>query len=415
MQRKDKSLPLEQNAKGLPPRAAVVDLHNSEEKPAQKQIWTAASPARLKVRHSLLAISFVVCVLLPMLVTAGYLYLVADDQYASTVGFSVRKEQTNSAIDLLGGITQLSGSSSSDTDILYKFIQSQQMVTAVMAKIDLVRMYQNRGDPVFGLGSDTRIEALTNYWHKMVKVYYDGGSGLIEVRVLAFSPEDAHAISEAVFEESSRMINELSAIARADATRYAKEELDLALSQLKEARTAITKFRSTNRIVDPQADIAGQMGLLNTLQEQLAASLIELDMLQTTAKPNDPRMEQAQKRVSVIQDRIKAERERFSDGAGASDGTGERDALTKLIGDYETLAVDQEFAEKRYLTALAAYDASLAEAQRKTRYLATHIPSTLAQTSEFPKRFVHLVMVALFFFAGWAMLALTAYSLRDRR
>ena len=56
---------------------------------------------------------------MPALVTAFYLWTRAADQYASDVAFSVRTEEKGSAIELLGGITELSGSSSSDTDILY--------------------------------------------------------------------------------------------------------------------------------------------------------------------------------------------------------------------------------------------------------------------------------------------------------
>ncbi len=57
------------------------------------------------------------------------------------------------------------------------------------------------------------------------------------------------------------------------------EDLDLALERLKAAREALTAFRLANQIVDPNADIQGQMGLLNTLQAQQAEALIEFDLL----------------------------------------------------------------------------------------------------------------------------------------
>ena len=85
-----------------------------------------AKPARLRLRHVIIVLSFVLWVVLPVAVSGWYLYTVARDQYASHVGFSVRTEEIGSAIELLGGITELSGSSSSDTDILYEFIQSPQ-------------------------------------------------------------------------------------------------------------------------------------------------------------------------------------------------------------------------------------------------------------------------------------------------
>ena len=216
--------------------------------------------------------SFLLLVVAPLGGAGWYLYTVADDQYASHVGFSVRKEEVGSAVELLGGITDLSGSSSSDTDILYEFIQSQQMVRIIDKRLNLKEIYHNPDDIIFGLGDDGRIEALSSYWGRMVKVFYDSASGLIEIRVLAFDPAHARAIAQAVFEESSRMINDLSTIAREDATRYAREELDRGVERLKAAKAAMTAFRSRTRIVDPLADIQGQTGLLNSLQEQLAAA-----------------------------------------------------------------------------------------------------------------------------------------------
>ena len=68
----------------------------------------AARPARIKRRHWLLALSFVVLVLVPIGVAAAYLWTRAADQYISRVGFSVRTEEASSAIELLGGITSLS-------------------------------------------------------------------------------------------------------------------------------------------------------------------------------------------------------------------------------------------------------------------------------------------------------------------
>ena len=87
---------------------------------------TDTAPAsKIRVRHRLVLASFLVLVMAPIGVSAWYLWYRAADQFASTVAFSVRQEKMRSAIELLGGITDLSGSGASDADILYEFIQSQ--------------------------------------------------------------------------------------------------------------------------------------------------------------------------------------------------------------------------------------------------------------------------------------------------
>jgi capsular polysaccharide transport system permease protein len=112
----------------------------------------------------------------------------------------------------------------------------------------------------------------------------------------------------------------------------------------------------------------------------------------------------------VIRKRIEEERAKFGIG-----GAGESEAYATLVGEYESLIVDREFAEQAYLTALTNYDAAQAEAQRQSRYLAAHIKPTLAQSADYPRRGVILGAMALFAFAAWGTLSLVYYSIRDRR
>ena len=380
--------------------------------PAVVQIKPQAGPVRARTRHMILLVSLLVMVVAPVCVGGFYLYAIAVDQYHSTVGFSVRKEESSTPVELLGGITNLSGSSTSDTDILYQFIQSQEMVEAVDEKLDLRTLWSKpRFDPVFALDADVSIEDLMRYWRRMVRISYDGGTGLIELRVLAFDPQDAQDVAQKVFEESSRMINDISAIARQDATRYAQDELGKSVERLKDARLAITQFRSRTQIVDPTTDLQGQMTLLANLQGQLAEALIAMDLLRETTRESDPRITQAQRRIDVIGARIEEERDKI--GVSGSDSEG-RDYAT-LFSEYERLAVDREFAEQSYIAALTAYDGALSEAQRQSRYLAAYVQPTKAQTPLYPQKEVLTALLALFCFLVWAILVLVYYSIRDRR
>lgn len=369
-------------------------------------------PARVKRRHRGVVLSFIVLVLLPLAVAGWYLWTRAADQYASTVGFSVRTEEVGSAIEILGGITELSGSSSSDTDILYEFLQSQKLVRDIDEQLDLRGIWSKaENDPIYSYDTSGTIEDLLEHWQRKVSVYYDTGTGLMELRVLAFDPNDANAIAEAVFAKSSSMINELNAIAREDAIGYAREELETALERLRQARQVLTQFRNRNQIVDPTVDLQSQAGLLGSLEAELANSLIELDLLKQTSRAGDPRIVQAERRVQVIEERIDAERKKLGFGSGTEDG----DFLADLVGEYERLVVDREFAETAYVSALAAFDASQAEARRQSRYLAAHVLPTLAERAEYPQRSLLLGLLGLFLFLGWSIIVLVYYALRDRR
>lgn len=371
--------------------------------------------ARIKLRHRIVFLSFLLGVLGTNLAAAWYLWERAADRYVSVAGFSVRTEEISSAVELLGGVAELSGSGSSDEDILYKFIQSQELVRTVDDALDLRHLWSKADpeiDPIFSYAPPGAIEDLTDYWARMVTVYNDSSTGLIDLEVQAFDPEDAQNIARMVYDESSRMINRLSDIAREDATRHAREELETAVQRLKVARAEVTKFRNKNQIVSPDSTLQIQTGLLSSLEMQMAETLIDLDMLRQTSTEKDPRTKQAERRREVIEARLRQERGKL--GIGSASDTRD-DRFADLVGEFESLSVDRQFAEQSYTAALAAYDAAVAESRRQTRYLAAHVSPTLAETSIYPNRPVTMGLIALFSFLIWSILVMVGYSLRDRR
>ena len=404
--------------------APVRPVLKAEARPGGPPAGTAPAPSKLsavrpvaaeaamQLRHRGILASFAALVVLPVFLTASYLWLVAVDQYASTVGFSVRTEEVSSSLGILGGLTRLSGSSS-DADILYDYIHSQELVEFLDDEIDLKAIFSKAwpNDPIFAFNPDGSIEDLVDHWEDKVKITYDTSSGLMTLRVLAFTAEDATLIATKILERSTEKVNLLSQDAREDATRYTRTEMERALERLKEAREALTKFRMQSRVVDPVADLQGQMGVLNSLQAQLAESYVELDLLRATATETDPRITQTEQRIIVIQRRIAEERQKFGENG---QGPGGEDYAT-MVAEFERLSVDREYAEQTYHTALAAYDVAQAEAQRKSRYLAAHIMPTVAQKAEYPARWTLLGLTAFFLLMAWSIGVLIYYSIRDRR
>lgn len=374
----------------------------------------AVGAARLRRRHFGLIASFIALVFLPLTLLGAYLTFVSQDQYSSVAGFTVRKEEGGAASELLGGLVGLAGGSGgSDGDILYAFIRSPALIDAVDAKLGVRAHYASYSgrDPLFALPANASIEDLEHYWSKVVRVSFDRGSGLTQLRVLAFEPKVAQDIATEILRLSQDMINNLSSLARDDAMQYARRDLAESVERLKNSRGALTAFRTRTQIVDPTTDLQTRMGVLSNLQQQLAEALINLDLLRGTSRDDDPRVKQGQRLIEVITARIADERDSFSNvqntGVAGSD-------YPSLIAEYEGLVVDREFAEESYRAALAAVEVARAKTSRQSRYLATFIPPTLAQTSEFPQRWTYFGLATLFLLLGWAVMALVYYSIRDR-
>ena len=399
---------------GQPGKAWTPPGQASPTKPPV-ELRPTAGKARMKRRHWGLALSFILAVLVPFAAITFYMTFIAKDQYSSVAGFTVRQEENGGASELLGGLASLTGgSASSDGDILYEFVLSQTLMQAVDAEVDLQSHYSQAwpGDPVFALWPGASLEDLESYWQRIVRVSYDQGSGLMELRVLAFSPEKAQEIARQIIAESQEMINALNDQAREDAMRYARVDLEEALVRLKTARESMTAFRTRTRIVDPDADLQGRMGVMTNLQQQLAQALIEYDLLLEQAAPNDPRLLQAERKNAAIRDRIADERRNVATANDVDSADGQD--YPSLIAEYEALMVDREFAEESYRAALAALDVARAKALRQSRYLATYVQPTRAETSQYPQRLTIIGLAGLFLLLAWGILALVYYSIRDR-
>ncbi|MEJ2001583.1 MAG: sugar transporter, partial [Maritimibacter sp.] len=338
------------------------------------------------------------------------------DQFASETGFTVRSEDAATSSSALTGLGKFigGGADSGEADMLFGYLRSQDIVEAIDQELDLRQHYtrDHDTDPFFALAENSSIETLTDYWQRIVRVSYDQSTGLITLRVLAFSPDMAQRIAEQIIEQSQILVNDLNAKARQDSLHYAETDLAAALERVKSTREALVTFRTRTQIVDPQSDLQGRMGVLNGLQAQLAQALIDYDLIAQETAANDVRVVQARRRITVIQDRIAEERQKFSENtASAPDNA----SYPALLAEYERLTVDREYAEEAYRSALAALDLARANAARQSRYLAVYIHPTYPQTAEYPQRWMIFGIAALFLFMAWSALTLIYYAIRDRK
>lgn len=354
---------------------------------------------------------FVLCVILPTISNSWYLWTRSVDQYESDMGFGSRTEEGPTTFSFVGALTGAGQTGTKDMDILNQFVVSQELVSKIDAELDLKAIWSKpQNDPLNAFQPDGTIEDLVKYWERMVLIDYDTATGLMNLRVFAFEPTDAQRIAEAVLRESTAIINQLSQTAQEDTTRYSKTMLAETEQKLAAARMAVLDYQVRNNMVDPSNVVSNQLSVVASLNQELANTQVELDMLSGTVASNDPRISTLKRRLEVIQNRIAAERAKVGAAAGP-----DQPGYAELVGEFERLKVEQDFAQQAYLSALAAHDQALADAQKKTRYLATYVAPTLAQAPTAPNRLVHAAMTALIGFLIWAVSVLTYYALRDRR
>ena len=325
---------------GTPPAPAAIRKRRISPRPPDAEMPRTQAARRRKhpaVRYTH-GRGFALAVLLPLCVLALYMTALARPQFTSTVAFTVRSAEQGGMSDALSGFVQFAGASrNTDALILAEFLQSQTLLERLDGRLDLVRHYAAPfdRDPLFALAPSASIEARLTHWRRMLHVESDPATGLLELRIHAFSPEMAQLIARELLVESRMLLNELNADARTGATAQAETELAAARERLSDARAALTAFRTESRILDPSADFEGRAGVLRHLQGQLAQALVEQDIagMGVTEAP----------RIAALRDRIEAERTRLVRAPGA-----EGLDYPALLAMHERLTADRDFAEAAY-------------------------------------------------------------------
>lgn len=370
-----------------------------------------AGPSVMRKRHRRIIWSFALCVVLPFSICSAYLWGFARNQYISELSFSVRTENMQSALDMLGGFSSIAGNTSNDVDILKQFIESQDLVRYMEQEQKISEAF-SLGWPVdffFAYNPNSTLEDLHSYWRRNVRTSTD--NGLFTLSVRSYEPERSQEIALAIYKASKTLINQLSQEAREDATRFTREDLHRAEDRLRAAREEMTQFRLRSRIIDPMASLQAEIGILTSLQTQLSEALVQKELLSQTSREQDPRITENSRKIDALRAQINIEQQKF---AQVGERAGGNDYAT-LFSQYERLAAELEFAEQTYRAATVAHDVALSEAKLNSRYLAMHVQPSIAEKSLFPDRPVQLAVAGFFLVLAWSVGLLIYYSIRDRR
>lgn len=362
--------------------------------------------------------SFLVLVVLPVLVSGFYLLALATDRYAVEMKFAVRSPTTLPTTDLIGMVTGgASGSARSDSYMVVEYLQSRRFLDELSIRLNLPEIYSvAHADPLMRLPPDASKEDQVDYLARVIQPSYDATAEIITVEAQAFSPDDALLVANSVLETAGAMVNRLSEEARKDTVRLAEAEVARAEAALRAQRNAIATFRETEQSIDPNQSVVTQENVLRDLQGQLATARAEMRSLLAFLSPDAPSLRVLQSRIASIENQIGQERANLGTGRDsdeAAQGPVGTSTLNTAVTLYEALAVDLEFHERAYVSALSSLEAARVEADRQQRYLATVVLPALPDSATYPRVLLSLALVFSVCFLGWGILSMLIHVVRE--
>ncbi len=225
---------------------------------------------------------FLLVVVLPSILTAGYLYLIAADQYESEAHFLVRTTApqplagtgVSQVLSAATGLSAAQGEGMSVADYL-----TSHDVVATLRKQD--RLVERFSDPKADFFSrlhpaNPTNERLLAYYRKQVSVQYSTETGITTLKVHSFRPQDSYELLSKLLRLGEGRVNDLNVRSYNDAIAVSKRQLAEAEDALAASQGKLTSFRQSRGDIDPQASGQAQIGLVATMTGQLAAARAQL-------------------------------------------------------------------------------------------------------------------------------------------
>jgi capsular polysaccharide transport system permease protein len=351
---------------------------------------------------------FAVTVALPTAGAAVYYGLIASDRYVSESRFVVRNPQRASPSGI-GALLQgtVFSRSQDDTYSVHDYILSRDALKELEGRLEIGKGY---ADPAIdfwnrfpGLDGDDSFEALHRHYLNHVHVTYDTVSSISVLRVQAYTSADAQRVNDLLLQMGERLVNNLNARSRRDLIEVAETEVRAAEVKSRATAAALSSFRSSRSVFDPERQGTQQLATVARLRQELSVAQGQLDALRRVA-PNNPQIPLLTQEV----DRVKGEIARET-----SVLLGEGRSLTNKAPEYDRLLLEKTFADRQLAAALGALDTARNEAARKQLYLERLVQPNLPDVAVEPRR---LRAVATVFVVGllvWGVAGFVLASVRE--
>jgi len=361
-------------------------------------------------RHAL----FTACVAIPTLLATLYFGIFASDIYLSQSSYVVRspnKKTSSSGIGAMLGSAGLSGFSSAHDDVhtISEYVLSRDALAQLEQQLKLADSWSNskidllrRFNP---LGTDDSHEALYDYYLNRVSVKADPTSSITTLTTSVFDPHQAIQINQLLLKEAERMVNVLNERGRNDLIRFAEKEVKASEEKAKAAALAVSKFRNSQSVVDPERQTQIHFEQISRLHEELIKTKSQLTQLNTFA-PDSPHPPALKLRIETLEKEIALETQKI---------TGGENSLASKVAEYERLALERGFADRQLASALASLEEARNEAQRQQLYLETIAKPNLPDDAIYPKRLRGIITTTILGLVAWGILSMLIAGVKEHQ
>ena len=364
----------------------------------------------IKDRFKKIGPLFLITVVVPTLLAIIYFGFIASDVYISESRFTVRSPEKSTPTGL-GALFKSSGFGNSGDEVYASqdYVESRDALAALNRKNAFARAYSDSAISTFdrfpGLGGGKTFEDLYKYYKKKVDVKYETSSSIVTLTVRAFTPQDAGRFNEQLLEMAEATVNKLNERGRQDLIRFAQREVDEAKVKSQSAALALSTYRNSIGIVDPEKQATVQIQMISKLQDELIATRTQLTETRAVS-PQNPQIEVLEARASSLTGEIDKQ---LGLVAGSSK------SLSSRAAQYQRVLLENQFADRQLASAMASLDDARNEANRKQAYVERIVQPNIPDEPLEPRRWRGIFSTFILGLAAWAIISMLVAGMLEHR
>jgi capsular polysaccharide transport system permease protein len=359
---------------------------------------------------------FILIVAIPNVMALTYFGLIASDQYVAEARFTV----SSGAIPKMDNVGSITGVPPlliiQDTQVVTNYIHSRPMVEELERTVGLRDIYAAPSIDWWARFKRRPIEKFVDYWQKMSSASITLPSGIVILRVRAFTPEDAKRIADEVVRLSEKLINDLNERMWHDTSAASERDMQHAAELLGHARIQMEYERNAEGLIDVNQTNKALTELTSGLEGDLLKAQQEYQTQIRYVSADAPQMQVLKTRIAAMQsqlDKMKAQLTTHNERDEQNIAAPGDKALSEKMTKFSELQLEETIAAKRYAMAVAAVEAARILSERKMLYLHEIVAPALPQDSEYPKRLLTVAMTFLASLLAWASAIIAMAFIRN--
>lgn len=348
--------------------------------------------ARLRSWFSLRLFDYAVRVILILAVlTSAYWLIFASNRYVSEANVIIRKTDSVGApsFDLGMLVSGVATVDRANQLLLRDYLLSVDMLKKLDESLDLRTHYSSSDHDVVSRMwfQDASLEWFHRHYLRRVEVEFDDFSGVLRIKVQAYNPEMAQAITQQLVQEGERYMNVLGHEMAQVQVNFLVTQVDQAQDRFQKASQDLLNYQNKAGLLSPQATAESINAIVAALEGQRAQLQTQLASLPKTLDKDHPNILMLKQSLRAVDAQIKEEKLKLATPSGGT--------LNAYVEEFYRLEMNVKFTQELYKSSLTALEKGRIDATRMLEKVSVLQSATLPEYPMEPRRLYNTLVTLL--------------------